>query len=94
MNRSILFCMAAISCDVLTTYVIVNTLGGSELNPLMNQIIIYGWETFLLVKYGIGFLVPLWHSTLTDSKRMLSVSAWLHLVIALVNSISLAAHQL
>ncbi len=93
-KRSVLFCVAAVSCDVVTTYVIVATLGGQELNPVVNQFILLGWEVFLLVKYGVGFLLPLWHSTLTDSRRMLLVSAWLHFVISLVNSVSLVAHHL
>jgi len=93
-QRSILFCVAAVTCDVVTTYVIVATLGGVELNPVVNQIIGLGWGVFLLIKYGVGFLLPLWYSTLTSSQRMLLISAWLHFVVALVNSVSLVAHHL
>lgn len=91
--RPILFCIGAVTCDVVTTYTIVGTLGGEELNPLVAIMIGWGWVWFLIVKYGVGFLLPLLHGVLTSSRRMLWVSAWLHFFIALVNSISLVAHH-
>lgn len=91
--RPILFCLGAVTCDVVTTYTIVETLGGEELNPLVAVMIGWGWFYFLLVKYGVGYFLPLWYSVLTDSRRMMWVSGWLHLVIALVNSVSLVAHH-
>lgn len=92
--RHVLFCVAAVSCDIATTYTIVGALGGEELNPLIAVAISMGWFYFMLVKYGVGFLVPLWYDTLSDSKRMLLVSGWLHFLIALVNSLSLVVYNL
>lgn len=75
--RPILFCIGAVTCDVVTTYTIVGTLGGEELNPLVATMIGWGWFWFLIVKYGVGFLLPLWHGVLTSSRRMLwTIKDW------------------
>lgn len=92
--RPTLFYIGAVTCDVLTTYTIVGALGGEELNPLIALIIAKGWLTFLLVKYGLGVVLPLVHDLWMKSRRMLLISAWLHFAIALINSVSLIAHHL
>lgn len=94
MFKAILFCIAAVTCDVVTTYVIVEVLGGKELNPIMDNVIQLGWWKFCLVKYVIGILVPLGYAILRKKEKMLFISAWLHFWISVINAISLGLYQL
>lgn len=93
MSRAILFCIAAVSCDVITTYTIVEMLGGIEVNPLIDNIIQLGWWLFFIIKYAGGVGVPLTYALIKKQKKMLMWSGWLHLTISLVNAVSLVAAQ-
>lgn len=94
MSRAMLFCLACVTCDMITTFVIVEILGGVELNPLIRHLIEVGWIKFFIVKYSVGFLLPLVYSLFKKKARLLIISGWLHFGISVLNAISLVVYQL
>lgn len=94
MGRASLFCLACVTCDVITTFVIVETLGGEELNPLIKLLIETSWVKFLVVKYSAGFFLPFVYSLFQKRARLLMISGWLHFGISILNAVSLLIYQL
>jgi len=91
-----LFCIVCAMLDVVTTYIVVEQLGGIELNPLMNHVINFGWEWLILVKLIVPVSVPLAVKTFAPQKitlfSMWIILASIQLFASIFNTINIIIH--
>lgn len=80
--------------DILTTYVIVEKLGGQEVNPIMHWLLSIGWPFAIIVKIivGIGgpYIAKVLFPNAVNLLHMILVASILQLIVSCSNVIQMA----
>lgn len=74
--KTAILCFSCAMLDFITTYIVIEKLGGVELNPTMNYVLNFGWEWLLLVKIVVPLSIPLIF-LVAFTKYMTISRAWL-----------------